>query len=123
MSDFKNIYNEASIRVREQMALKVTVPLSKNVRDDAKNFVKLTNEIQLWKTYLTEKQLEVVDLYLKVLSSSEVDHQMKLTTGTCYHRLFGSMARGDRGVYGALLRVRKMLQKNANEKKKAVDGS
>ncbi|MNB73735.1 hypothetical protein D3C81_649850 [compost metagenome] len=121
--DYKSKYSAASIRVRDKMADKVRVPLQKNITDDTRRFVKLTKEVPNWKTYLTDKQLEVVDLYLKLLSSTEVDYQMRLTEGTTYHRLFGSKSRGNLAAYGVLKRVHRALEKEKKEKEKKKKSS
>lgn len=115
---YKNLYTEASIRVRERMGSQATKNLNKNTSDDYRKFVKLTQTIPNWKTYLTEKQLEVVDLFLKVLNCAAVDSQMKLNEDTTYSRLFGSRStKADRGALGALERAEKALNKIKKESK------
>lgn len=114
--DRKNIYTQASIRVRERMASKVTKDLNKildkNRTDDYREFIKLTQTVPNWKTYLTEKQLEVVDLFLKILNCAAVDSQLKLNEGITYTRLFGNRShKNERGAFGALEQASKKIKK------------
>ena len=112
----KNVYIAASIRIRERMSSKVKSKLDKKVIDDGMYFVKLTQTIPNWKTYLTKKQLEVVDHYLKSMSTSEVDIKLNLVEGTTYHRLFGKGSPKDKGAFGTLKKVYKMLEESNNKK-------
>jgi hypothetical protein len=111
----KDLYTAASIRVREKMSRSI-IKKNINVKDEAIKFLKLTQTIPNWKSYLTEKQLEVVDYYLQVLNTSEVDSRFNLTEGTTYHRLFGTPSTNHRGAYGKLLEVSKNIKNNKKKK-------
>lgn len=107
-------YAEASIRAHEYGAKKIHTQLQKNSTLLSTSFRKLTEEIENWELYLTEKQREVANEFIKCLSTTEVDRRLKLTEGSTYHRLFGSTGKS-LGAFGRLKQVQKMLQEH-NEK-------
>lgn len=102
-------YKEASINAYEYGAKKIQSNLQKNASILSTSFKRLTNEIENWELYLTDKQREVAHEFLKCLSTTEVDRRLKLTEGSTYHRLFGS-SNNHIGAYGRLKRVQEMLK-------------
>lgn len=101
-------YGDASLRVREKFASKVRQDLNKNVPDSGMRFVKLTELIPNWETYLTEKQLESAKKYIQCLNAYEVDYQLRLNSGTTHQRLFGNKT--SKGALGRLEQVYKSLE-------------
>ncbi|MDF2534124.1 MAG: hypothetical protein K0R18_281 [Bacillales bacterium] len=106
MSDMR--YGDASLRAREYLASKVKTQLNKNVTDYGLRFIKLTSLIPNWETYLTQKQRESAERYLKCFNAYDVDHRMKLSSGTTHQRLFGSKT--SKGALGRLEEIYKMLE-------------
>lgn len=102
-------YSEASIKAHEYGAKKIHTELQRNSTLLSTSFRRLTEEIENWELYLTEKQKEVAYEFLKCLSTTEVDRRLKLTEGSTYHRLFGSTGKS-LGAYGRLKQVQKMLK-------------
>lgn len=114
-------YGEASLRSREYLSSKVTKQLNKNITDYALRFVKLTTLIPNWQTYLTPKQLESAERYLKCYNATDVDHQLKLTYGTTHQRLFGGSS--SKGALGRLEDIYKTLERQGffHEKEKKAE--
>lgn len=106
-----NKYAEASINAHEYGAKKVTSKLQKNASHLNTSFRRLTETIENWELYLTEKQREVAQEFLKCLSTSEVDRRLKLTEGSTYHRLFGATGKSV-GAFGRLKKVDQMLREH-----------
>lgn len=101
-------YGEAALRARESFASKVKQELNKRTPDSGIKFLKLTQKIPNWETYLTVKQRESAHKYLQCMNAYEVDYQLKLSAGTTHQRLFGSKT--SKGAIGRLEQVYKMLE-------------
>lgn len=80
----------------------------KGLPDTGLRLIYLIEIIPNWETYLTVKQLEVTECYIKCLSAYEVDHQLKLNFGIAQQRLFGSST--SKGAIGRLEDVLKRLK-------------
>lgn len=106
MADMR--YGDASLRAREYLSSKVKIQLNKNVTDYGLRFIKLTSLIPNWETYLTQKQREAAERYLKCFNAYEVDYQLRLSSGTTHQRLFGSKT--SKGALGRLEEIFKMLE-------------
>lgn len=104
-------YKEASLRAQESMSNKIKTQLNKNATDSGLRLLKLIQVIPNWETYLTLKQREVAEKYVKLLSAYEVDHQLKLSYGTTQQRLFGNN-KTSKGALGRLEEVARMLEQN-----------
>lgn len=87
---------------------KVLGDIYKGVSDQGLQLIKLTEVIPNWETYLTAKQLEATQIYIKCLNASEVDYQLNLSTGTAHQRLFGSST--SKGAIGKLKVVAQRLE-------------
>lgn len=101
-------YSDASIKAYEYNSKRIKSNLQKNASTLSTAFRRLTEEIENWELYLTDKQKEVATVFLECLSTTEVDKRLKLTEGSTYHRLFGS-TNNSIGAYGRLKKVKEML--------------
>lgn len=98
MSNSTNVYNK-----------KVLDEIYSGMSDNGLRLIKLIELIPNWETYLTDKQLEVANQYIKCLNATEVDFALNLTIGTTQQRLFGSSK--SQGALGKLETVIDKLQK------------
>lgn len=101
-------YGEASLKASESFTSQVKRDLNKNLSDNSLRFLKLTELIPNWETYLTTKQLESAKKYISLLNAYEVDYQLKLTSGTTHQRLFGN--KSSKGALGRLEEIHSALQ-------------
>jgi DNA-binding phage protein len=108
--DTDHKYGEAALKAREHFASKVTKQLNKNVTDYGLRFIKLIGLIPNWETYLTPKQREAAQRYIKCMNAYDVDYHLKLSSGTTHQRLFGSKT--SKGALGRLEEVYRMLENN-----------
>lgn len=88
---------------------KVLDDIYKDLPDNGLRLIKLIELIPNWETYLTDKQLEVANQYIKRLNASEVDFALNLNVGTTQQRLFGGSK--SQGALGKLESVVDKLQK------------
>jgi hypothetical protein len=88
---------------------KVLNDIYKDLPDNGLRLMKLIELIPNWETYLTDKQLEVANQYIKCLNASEVDFALNLNIGTTQQRLFGGSK--SQGALGRLEMVVDKLQK------------
>lgn len=95
------------LKSAENYARKVLAEVNKNITDSGLRLLYLIEVIPNWETYLTSKQLEATKSYIKCNISSEVDYELKLTTGVAHNRLFGNSK--SKGALGKLEEVYKML--------------
>lgn len=102
-------YKEASLKANESISTKIKTQLNKSATDSGLRLLKLISIIPNWETYLTPKQREVAQKYVKCMSAYEVDHQLKLSYGTTQQRLFGNN-KTSKGALGRLEEVTKMLE-------------
>lgn len=101
-------FGEASLKAQENFTSQVKSNLNKNLPDNALKFLKYTETIPNWETYLTTKQLESAKKYIALLNAHEVDYQLKLNPGVTQQRLFGSSS--SKGAMGRLEEVYKALE-------------
>lgn len=102
-------YGDSSLRAREVMIDKYKVDMNRNATDNGLRFLDLIHKVPNWETYLTPKQLEVARKYINCMNANEVDHQLRLNSGTTQQRLFGS-GKTSKGAIGRLSDVRKKLE-------------
>ena len=107
MSEFN--YEDATLRSIEKNNSRVLKEIYSNVPDSGLRLLHLIEKIPNWETYLTDKQLEAAERYIKCLNACEVDYQLNLNTGTAQQRLFGSST--SKGALGKLEEVIKRLEK------------
>lgn len=99
----------------------------KGVSDKGLRLLKLIEIIPNWETYLTPKQHEAAERYIKCLNACEVDYQLNLSVGTTQQRLFGSST--SKGALGRLEEIVKRLEKQGyfdkqeKLKQKAIESS
>jgi len=84
--------------------------INKGVSESGLKLLQLVETIPNWETYLTSKQREVAEQYIKCLNACEVDYQLKLNLGTTQQRLFGSST--SKGALGKLEEICKHFQQN-----------
>ena len=117
MDDFLQ-YGDAALKSAEKYTSKVLAEIHKGVPDSGLRFLKLTELVPNWETYLTTKQLEAAEKYIKCLNASEVDYQLNLCIGTAQQRLFGNST--SKGAIGKLEEIIKRLENQGYfEKQKA----
>lgn len=102
-------YDEATLRSSEKYTSKILNDIQKGMPDSGLRLLKLIEIIPNWETYLTVKQLESAERYIKCLSATEVDYQLNLNIGTTQQRLFGSST--SKGALGKLEETVKILEK------------
>ena len=81
-----------------------------------KRLIELISIIPNWETYLTEKQLESSEQFIRYLNCSEVDYKLGLSNGTTKNRLFGDSI--NKGAIGRLELVYDKLISSGYLKKK-----
>jgi hypothetical protein len=112
-------YEDMTHQTIERYTSKVLQEIHKGISDSGLKLLQLTQMIPNWETYLTPKQLEVIQCYIKCLNASEVDYQLKLNSGTTQQRLFGSST--SKGALGRLEEIVKIFEKQGYfEKQKKV---
>ena len=117
MSEFN--YEDATLRSIEKNTSRILREIHANVPDSGLRLLYLIEKIPNWETYLTDKQLEAAERYIKCLNACEVDYQLNLNVGTTQQRLFGSST--SKGALGKLEEVVKRLEKQGFfDKQKAI---
>lgn len=101
-------YEEVVQKSAEKYTSKVLNEIHKGVSDSGLRLLKLIEVIPNWETYLTSKQLEAAERYIKCLNACEVDYQLNLNIGTTQQRLFGSST--SKGALGRLEEIVKRLE-------------
>lgn len=101
-------FGEASLKAQESFTSQVKSHLNRNLPDNALRFLKYTEVIPNWETYLTTKQLQSAKKYIALLNTHEVDYQLRLNPGSTQQRLFGSSS--SKGAIGRLEEVYKALE-------------
>lgn len=76
----------------------------------------LIEKIPHWETHLTDKQLEVTREFIVRMNVNEVDHQLKLKSGTSQNRIFGNNST-NKGAIGKLTDVASKLDNSGYFKK------
>ena len=95
------------LRSTEHYTRKVLAEVNRNITDSGLRLLYLIEVIPNWETYLTSKQLEATKSYIHCNVSSEVDYELKLSTGVAHNRLFGNSK--SKGALGKLEEVYKIL--------------
>jgi len=112
-------YGDAAAKSAEQYTSKVLNEIHKGVSDSGLQLLRLIEIIPNWETYLTAKQLEAAEEYIKCLNCCEVDYKLNLNTGIAQQRLFGNST--SKGALGRLEEIVKRLEKQGYfEKQKAI---
>lgn len=112
-------YRDAEVKSAEQFTLKVLGEINKGVSDSGLRLLRLIEIIPNWETYLTDKQLEAAEEYIKCLNACEVDYKLNLHIGTTQQRLFGNST--SKGALGRLEEIVNRLEKQGYfEKQKAL---
>lgn len=102
-------HKKAAQKSIEYYNSKTLKEIHKGLSDSSMRLLKLVEIIPNWETYLTPKQLEVMQKYITCLNASEVDYQLNFNIGTTQQRLFGSST--SKGAFGRLEEVVKRLEK------------
>lgn len=97
---------------------KVIQEIHKGVSDSGLKLLQLVEQIPNWESYLTPKQREVAEKYIKCLNACEVDYQLNLNMGTTQQRLFGSST--SKGALGRLEEIGKHFEQTGYFDKKEV---
>jgi hypothetical protein len=97
---------------------KVMQEIHKGVSDSGLKLLQLVEQIPNWESYLTPKQREVVEKYIKCLNACEVDYQLNLNMGTTQQRLFGSST--SKGALGRLEEIGKHFKQTGYFDRKEV---
>jgi hypothetical protein len=112
-------YRDAEVKSAEQFTSKVLGEINKGVSDSGLRLLRLIEIIPNWETYLTDKQLEAAEEYIKCLNACEVDYKLNLNIGTAQQRLFGNST--SKGALGKLEETVSRLEKQGYfEKQKAL---
>lgn len=112
-------YGDLASRSIEQYTSKVLNEIHKGVSDSGLKLLRLIEIIPNWETYLTSKQLEAAEEYVKCMNCCEVDYKLNLNIGTAQQRLFGNST--SKGALGRLEEVVRRLEKQGYfEKQKAA---
>lgn len=112
-------YGDAEAKSAEQYTSKVLGEINKGVSDSGLRLLRLIEIIPNWETYLTDKQLEAAEEYIKCLNACEVDYKLNLNIGTTQQRLFGNST--SKGAIGRLEEIVSRLEKQGYfEKQKAL---
>lgn len=114
MSDYR------SYKSFDQYTSKVMKEIHKGVSESGLKLLQLVEQIPNWESYLTPKQREVAERYIKCLNACEVDYQLNLNLGTTQQRLFGSST--SKGALGRLEEIGKHFQQSGyfdRQRKKA----
>lgn len=112
-------YGDAETKSAEQYTSKVLGEINKGMSDSGLRLLRLIEIIPNWETYLTDKQLEAAEEYIKCLNACEVDYKLNLNIGTAQQRLFGNST--SKGALGKLEETVSKLEKQGYfEKQKAL---
>jgi hypothetical protein len=108
----KAIYRKAADVINERNLQKFRVETKDYFCKYETELIDLTNKIANWQTYLTDKQLKILQLYLSYRNTSAVDNLLGITNGTTYRTLFGSIKNNQQigGVFKKLRNVYNTLQ-------------
>lgn len=115
----KAVYKMAAIATNQRDLRKFRAETKDYYCKHEDELIKLVETVPNWQSYLTDKQLKIVELYINFRNTSAVDTHLSLTNGVTYHTLFGSMKDNQKvgGVLKKLQNAQKMLQK-INDRKK-----
>jgi len=117
--DDKLRYRDIEAKSAEVYTSKVLREINKGVSDSGLRLLRLIEIIPNWETYLTAKQLEAAEEYIKCMNACEVDYKLNLNMGTTQQRLFGNST--SKGALGRLEEIVKRLEKQGYfEKQKAL---
>ena len=118
MDDFLK-YGDAANKSVEQYTSKVLNDIHKGISDSGIRLLRLIEIIPNWETYLTSKQLEAAEQYIKCVNCCEVDYKLNLNVGTAQQRLFGNST--SKGALGKLEEIVQRLEKQGYfDKQKAL---
>lgn len=116
MNDRSNFYRNFSISLDELDQEKFRHESKDKISKYESKLKSLVDKIVLWETYLSEKQVNIVKMFLSSKNASMVDDYLKLPKGTSWHILFGEQ--GENGVLGKLIKVEEKLYKLSIDNKK-----
>ena len=71
-------YGDAEAKSAEQYASRVLGEINKGVSDSGLRLLRLIEIIPNWETYLTAKQLEAAEQYIKCMNACEVDYKLNV---------------------------------------------
>lgn len=111
-------YGDAAIKSAEQYTSKILNEIHKGVSDSGLQLLRLIEIIPNWETYLTTKQLDAAEEYIKCLNCCEVDYKLNLNIGTAQQRLFGNST--SKGALGRLEEIVKRLEKQGYFEKQKI---
>jgi hypothetical protein len=113
LNERRFIYNSAAIATNERDLRKYKAATEDQFCKFESEFIELTNNLPNWKTYLTEKQLIISELYVSNHNAGAIDVQLHLGPGTAYHSLFGTIINNKQvgGVFKKLQNAYTVYQK------------
>lgn len=116
----KKYYQQSIIDAHKRSLMKARIEFNDSFCKDEEKLIELTEKLPNWQSYLTEKQLKILQLYISYRNTSAIDNQLKLTNGVSYHTLFGNNKNGknvEGGVLKKLSKVYEIYLKIQNKKK------
>lgn len=113
-TDRRSVYSNFAVDVREKNANTVRSGLDKNFQTTIKKLMDLVQVVPNWETYLTDKQAEAVNLYMKNRDLNICDHKLGLTKGGTYTRIFGDKFNQHQGAIGRLQKAYMGLQSSGH---------
>jgi hypothetical protein len=111
-------YDEMMQKSIDYYNSKVLNEINKGLTDSGLRLLKLIEIIPNWETYLTPKQLEATECYIKCLNASEVDYRLNFSSGTAQQRLFGSST--SKGALGKLEEIVKRLEQQGYFERQSI---
>jgi hypothetical protein len=115
----KRVYAQSAIAMNKRHLQQFRIETKDYFCKYEGELVDLIEKIPNWESYLTEKQLDTVKLYLSLRNSSDVGKQLGLSGGGAYNILFGTVKnnRVEGGVLKKLKNAYATLQKIEERKK------
>ena len=105
----KAVYQKAIISTNQRDLSKFRVEINDSYCKYEDELIKLFETIPNWQTYLTDKQLQISQLYINYKNTCAIDTHLKLANGVSYHTLFGSM-KNEKQVGGVLKKLRNVVK-------------
>ena len=107
------IYSRSAVAINQRELSKFRAETNDYFCRHEEELMALIQKIPNWQTYLTDKQLQVVQLYVSNPNTCAIDTQLKLANGVSWHTLFGTVK--DNKSTGGVLKKLKSVQKKLDD--------
>jgi hypothetical protein len=107
----KNVYRQAGVAMGERTLKKFRLETNDYFCKHETELIDLTEKIPNWETYLTDRQVEIVKLYLNFRNVSDVTRKLGWRGNGVYNVLFGNYGKEREIKGGVLKKLRAVYQK------------